>query len=118
MDTEKNIIVAVPNENGSYKDADGKRVNLFSFPQDRKVRTQHPVFKDSSIDELLESGEFTKLDTQQAIPKSTPFYEDLIDDSRFSTIESLLEHKDELTDINGIGPSRKEEIINHVTNSQ
>jgi hypothetical protein len=98
--------------------ADGQRVNLFSFDKDREVRTKQLTFKDSSIDELLESGEFTKVNSDQEIPTDTPFYEVLSDDERFATVEALIANQDQLTEIDGIGPSRKEDIINHVSKSK
>ncbi|MEO9884009.1 MAG: helix-hairpin-helix domain-containing protein [Balneola sp.] len=72
--------------------------------------------------EIIEEKEVEEVSTKvdagkepTSLPKETPEYDLLIEDDRFSTVEKLLENKDSLTEIKGIGEATAKKIIAFVT---
>lgn len=108
-------IVLVPNEKGNYETPDGARVSLHRFPPHATVSTSKPKFEEATVAEVVEAEGLVKVNVECDLPDGLIFYEELSADERFSTVEALIDNQDELTDINGIGPERKKDIINHVT---
>ncbi|MDZ7658087.1 hypothetical protein [Fodinibius sp.] len=53
-------IVAVPREDGTYKDPNGKRVDLYKFKKEKELHTKHPTFKGTTIGDFVKQSNYKK----------------------------------------------------------
>jgi predicted flap endonuclease-1-like 5' DNA nuclease len=73
------------------------------------------IIKDAKVTVEKDSTEEGASEELTNLPTETPEYKLLIEDDRFSTVEKLLENKDTLTDVKGIGEATAKKIIAYLT---